>query len=120
MQRTPLRNYVRTYRRRAAFTQEEISLLVGLVDRTGISRIERGSRLPSLEVALALEALFGVPVAKLFAGTFNQVDTSVRARAQEFSLTLRTARPTKSIVRKLLKLSELAATVPDESTAPCS
>ena len=58
-----LENYLKTYRRRAGFSQDEIAYLLAARSGAKTSRYERFRRTPSLETALAYEALFGVPVA---------------------------------------------------------
>ena len=82
MQEKPLDNYLRTYRKRAGLSQDEVAFLLGGGCGTQVSRYELGKRLPSLETALALEAILGVPVKKIFLGRFSKVDLEVRERAK--------------------------------------
>lgn len=76
-----LNNYLRSYRRRNRLSQDEIAFLLGGKCGTRISRYETECRLPSLETALAYEAILGVPVRELFAGRFEKVDKEVKERA---------------------------------------
>jgi transcriptional regulator with XRE-family HTH domain len=79
-----LSDYLRSERRRAGLSQEDVAALVG--SRVlAISRYERRNRLPPLEIALAYEAVFGIPVAELFHGRFRDIAKRVRARAQRRS-----------------------------------
>lgn len=78
--KTPLTT-VRTHRRRWAFTQKEVADLLGFEDRTCVSRIEQGKRVPSLETALALEALFGVAPKTLFPHTYAEAEEALMRRA---------------------------------------
>ncbi|MEF8699269.1 MAG: helix-turn-helix transcriptional regulator [Candidatus Accumulibacter sp. UW20] len=78
--KTPL-NYVRTQRRRWAFTQNEVAALLGFESRTCISRIEQGKRVPTLESALALEVLFGEPPKSLFPYIYAEVEDMLMQRA---------------------------------------
>jgi DNA-binding XRE family transcriptional regulator len=78
--KTPL-NYVRTYRRRWALTQVELAALIGIESRTGISRIEQGERLPSLEAALALEVLFGMAPRMMFPLVYAETEEAVMMHA---------------------------------------
>lgn len=80
MREKPLDNYLRTERRHARFSQEDIAFLLGSRDGTQVSRYERGRRLPSLETALAYEAILDIPVRELFLGIFQKVDLEVKAR----------------------------------------
>ena len=79
----PLDNYLRMYRKRAELSQDEVAHLLGLESGTMISRYEFGTREPTLEAALALEALFGVPVRELFAGRFKKTRKKVKKRARK-------------------------------------
>jgi len=80
MREKPLDNYLRTERRHARLSQEEIAFLLGSRDGAQVSRYERGRRLPSLETAFAYEAILAIPVRELFLGIFQQVDLEVKAR----------------------------------------
>ena len=77
-----LQNYLRTYRKRFGLSQEELSFLLGVKSGAKVSRYEKFHQVPNLQTALALQALFGVPVAELFAGMYEQAEkeTSKRAR----------------------------------------
>jgi len=63
-----LPNYLRTYRKHSGLSQSDISFLIGLKDKSELSRYERRIRQPSLRTALACQAVFGTPVSELFAG----------------------------------------------------
>jgi transcriptional regulator with XRE-family HTH domain len=81
MPQKTLDNYLRSFRRRAGLTQDELAFLLGRKSGTHVSRYEQGRRAPSLETLLALEAAFGVPVRSLYRGKFETVDSTVRERA---------------------------------------
>lgn len=100
----PLANYIRTYRRRAALSQDEIAFLLGCEHGTKIGRYERGRRTPLFESILALEVVLGVPVAELFAGRFHKVEQSVVQRAKILVEKLRKERPSPAITAKLSRL----------------
>ncbi len=78
-------NHLRRYRKRGALTQEEIAFLLGARCGTKVSRYERASRPPSLQTALAYQAVFGVPVHELFPGEYRETVNAVQARAAELS-----------------------------------
>jgi transcriptional regulator with XRE-family HTH domain len=82
MRENPLDNYLRTERRQARLSQEDIAFLLGSRDGAKVSRYERGRRLPSLETALSYEAILGIPVRELFLGIFQKVDLEVKARVR--------------------------------------
>ena len=103
----PLANYIRTHRRKAALSQDELAFLLGCEHGTKISRYERERRIPTFEALLALEAVFGVPIRELFAGRFHQVEQSVVERAQKLIQILRKQKPSAAVSRKLALLMEI-------------
>lgn len=81
MARRPLRNYLRTWRKRWALSQKQLALLLGFQTCTHLSKYEHDQRLPSLRSALACEIIFGVPVSTLFEGLHAEVEEEVMRRA---------------------------------------
>lgn len=79
---TLLPNYLRTYRMHSGLSQEEVAFLLGAASGAEVSRHESCERIPLLRTALAYEAIFGVPVAELFAGEHEKVEAEIRARAE--------------------------------------
>jgi len=83
-----LPNYLRTNRKQFALSQEEVAFLLGVkgMDKGGkVSRDENYSRVPTLETALAYEAIYGKPVRELFAGLYEQIAQEVSSRAKILS-----------------------------------
>lgn len=78
-----LENYLRTYRRRSGLTQREVAFLLGCETGAQVSRYEKRRRLPPLATALACEAVFGVPVAELFAGVRESAVKAIGKRVVE-------------------------------------
>ena len=76
-----LANYLRTYRRRAGLTQNEVAFLLGTASGTRVSRYERFDRQPGLPTAFAYEVVFAVPQRQLFGGLYERVEHQVRGRA---------------------------------------
>ena len=77
-----LRNYLRTHRRRHDLSQEDLAFLLGIKNRTTISRYELFQREPDLKTALALQAVLGIPVTELFAGIYEHVEKETAKRAK--------------------------------------
>ena len=50
-----------------------------------VSRDENYSRIPTLETALAYEAIYGKPIRELFAGLYEQIAQEVSSRAKILS-----------------------------------
>ena len=107
-----LDNYLRMHRRRSAFSQEEVAFLIGAGTAGTVARYELGRREPSLDTALALEALFKAPVAELFAGRFTTVEQSVAERAQELIAKVRAAGVSPSATAKLQALRAVTQPTP--------
>ena len=72
---------LRTHRRLWGLKQRELALLLGIRSAAHISRLERGKRIPTLEVALACELLFNLPPAELFAPEHQKVEDDLLRRA---------------------------------------
>ena len=69
-------------RRRARLSQKQIAVLVGVKDRSVISRYERGETIPSLEVASKYEDIFGVFVKDMFSQLRSRWRQEVETAAQ--------------------------------------
>jgi hypothetical protein len=69
-----LHNYIRTHRKRAGLTQDEVAYLLGYKSGSKVSRCEHFKRECDLETALAFEVIFATPVRELFAGLYQQVE----------------------------------------------
>src|SRR5664279_1600729 len=78
-----LPNYLQTQRKRLALSQEEVGFLLGIAGMNKgnkVCRDENFARAPSLQAALAYEAIYGRPVRELFAGMYQQAQQEVVAR----------------------------------------
>jgi hypothetical protein len=65
-----------------------VAFLIGVkgMDKSiKVSRDENFVREPSLQTALAYEAIYGKPVSELFAGLYEQVEQEVAERAKYLS-----------------------------------
>lgn len=105
----PLPTYLRTYRKRSGLTQEEVAFLLDTRDGATVSRYERLSSMPSLETALALEVIFGVPARELFRGVFAEVETEVIQRARLLSEQLNAGPQSPAVWQKLRALQQITA-----------
>ncbi len=80
-----LPNYLQSQRKRLSFSQEEVAFLLGIRGMhkgNKVCRDENFAREPSLQEALAYEAIYGLPVHELFAGVYQQAQQNVTARAK--------------------------------------
>lgn len=85
----PLGNYLRTHRRYAALTQQELAWAIGYPSVATISNHERLTALPPLMTAIAYQAVFQVPVSDIFAGVTVAMEQLVERRLNEFEARLR-------------------------------
>ncbi|MBZ5565863.1 MAG: helix-turn-helix transcriptional regulator [Acidobacteriia bacterium] len=90
MAHSKLENYLKTYRKRAGLTQREVAFLLGCENGAQVSRYEKRRRVPPLCAALACEAVFGVPVAELFAGLSERAGKEIQKRLLELRSRLQT------------------------------
>jgi transcriptional regulator with XRE-family HTH domain len=72
----------RTNRKRLDLSQDDIAFLLGTQSGAKVCRYEKFARGPSLETALACEAIFQKPVSELFAGLYEQIAEKVGERAK--------------------------------------
>jgi transcriptional regulator with XRE-family HTH domain len=104
-----LSNYLRTYRKRAGFSQDEIAFLLGVHSGAKVCRYERFSRKPSLRTVFAYEVIFQTPARELFAGVYQKVERTVTARAALLSRKLHVSKPEGLPARKLESLKAIAS-----------
>lgn len=79
-----LPNYLRTHRKRAGFSQEEIAFLLGIATGAQVSRYERFMRKPTLVVVLSLEIIFELPANEIFSGVRQEIEQQIARRAVLF------------------------------------
>ena len=78
-----LRCYLRSYRRRWGFTQQELAFILGIKGNGHISRLERGEASPTLAIVLALYVMFGTAPEELFPALFAEIEDHAVARAYD-------------------------------------
>jgi transcriptional regulator with XRE-family HTH domain len=79
----PIQYYLRSYRKHAHLTQEDLAYLLGAATGAKVSRYESGNRTPTLLTGLAYEAALGVPVSKLFRGSYEEIEAMVAERRRK-------------------------------------
>lgn len=88
-----LTNYVRTYRKRLGFSQDEVAYLLDCKSGAKISRYEHFRREPTLRTALAYEVIFQTPVRELFAGIYETVERQTLKQIRSLSEKLNASDP---------------------------
>lgn len=104
-----LPNYIRTYRKRAHLTQEDVAFLLGCKSTARICRHERSQQAPNLETLLAYEVLFGTPVRNLFSGVHHGVENKLKNRIRLLIRNLGQIEPRPVTAQKLELLAGLLA-----------
>src|SRR5436189_5862359 len=107
-----LPNYLRANRKRLALSQDEVAFLLGAQTGTKVCRYERFAREPSLETALAYEAIFKTSASELFGGLYQKVEREVAERAKILAKKSDGDSPGAQSARKRQALAELAASNP--------
>lgn len=106
------RNYLGLHRKRWALSQRELALLLGQASRSVVSRLELGLGRPSLPFAIRCEAVFGVGVAELFPGLFEENHDHVMRHAADLDVRLR-GRTDAGSARKRALLLEIVGRMPN-------
>lgn len=81
---SPVHSYLRTHRRTWGLTQKELAFLLGRKSPTHVSRLEKRKRMPSIDIVLACEILFGVTSKEVFPALYEEIEDSVMTRAAAF------------------------------------
>ena len=103
-----LPNYLRTFRKRAYLTQDELAFLLGGESGTRVSRYELFGRVPGLETALAYQIIFAEPPDELFAGLHARIAGEVRSRADVLLKRMEQGRSSPVLAHKLAVLRSIA------------
>jgi len=96
-----LPNYLRTHRKRAGLTQDEVAYLLGCRDGAKVSCHERFTRQPSLETLFAYQVIFQSPARELFAGVFRKVERRTSGRVRVLLRKLNRKTPDRLTAQKV-------------------
>ena len=94
-----LENYLRTFRKRLGFTQQEVAMLLGCSDGSEVSRHERFGQRPALATAFLYGLLFCVPLEELFAGVYDEAGEDLIHRVSRLVEELK-KHPNAGVLRK--------------------
>ena len=87
-------NRLRVTRRKAGLGQKSVALLLGHKYTTPLSGLESGNGFPSLPTALALSAIYRIPVNELFAPLYKEIEEKVDKRRAKTPLIINYANRT--------------------------
>lgn len=79
-------NLIRAFRLKCHLNQRELGVLVGYPSSDSVGRHERSEVAPPLLIALAYEAVFEVPVGRIFTGFREVVAQAVVRNAEELRM----------------------------------
>ena len=106
-----LPNYLQANRKRLSLSQDEVAFLLGTQNGAKVCRHERFVREPSLETALAYEAMFKRSVSELFPGLYQKVEGEVAARAKALAERTGRRKSNRWAARKREALTDIAALI---------
>jgi transcriptional regulator with XRE-family HTH domain len=104
-----LPNYLKTYRKKCGFSQNEMALLLGCRSGAKVSRFEHYKRDPDLRTALACQVMFGIPANEIFPGIFAEVEKVTKEQAMLLSRKLEYLPSTPLTLRKKDILSRMTS-----------
>jgi transcriptional regulator with XRE-family HTH domain len=118
MSSSSLPNYLLSNRKRLALSQDEVAFLLGTGSGGKICRYEKFTRVPSLETALAFEAIFQRSTRELFGGLYQKVEQGVTARAKILADKKDFGKLTGKTAHKRQALTDIAAAKSDNLLNP--
>jgi DNA-binding XRE family transcriptional regulator len=105
-----LGNRLKTHRKRAGLSQNDLGMLLGYPNEVSVCRHEGSRALPPLVIALSYEIIFQIPVSELFAGVHGEIERVVEQRILTFETALREQstqnEKARLVAQKLAWLSE--------------
>ena len=110
-----LPNYLKTHRKRAGLSQDEVAFLLGLKAGARVCRDERFTQIAGLRTAFAYEIVFNTPASELFAGIYQKVELEVSVRAKKLAEQMLNAGPGDTDERKLKFLRLIGSSAMTES-----
>src|SRR5690242_2817438 len=103
-----LPNFLRGNRKRLGLDQEEVGFLLGTRVADSVCRHERLARIPTLEDALAYEAIYQKPARELFSDLYHKKEKEIAAKVKTILQRANLLRATRQRARKLESLKEIA------------
>lgn len=76
-------NYLRWHRRKSHLTQEDLIFILGVKDKSQVSRWEKGERKPDIYTLLSYHLLFGIPIEEMFGRQKNTLTESISKKIAE-------------------------------------
>ncbi|MFZ6016828.1 MAG: helix-turn-helix transcriptional regulator [Nitrospirota bacterium] len=96
-----LPNYLKTYRKCAGLSQDEIAFLLGCKSGTKISRYEHFKRQPSINTVFKYSVIFKTPPEELFSGIYQETESEIFKRVKLLIKKLDSDEPDKKTIAKI-------------------
>ncbi|HET9285301.1 MAG TPA: helix-turn-helix transcriptional regulator [Candidatus Angelobacter sp.] len=113
-----LPHYLNTFRKRSGLSLNEIAHLLGNRDGAQFHRYETYQRVPPLDIAFALSAIFKVPIEDLFAGIRESAKADIPDRMAAVACSLKQREiQDRVVMRKLSWIADNHGPVEAESNA---
>lgn len=77
-----LPSYLRTFRKKRAFTQGDIARLLGGVSASAISKYESLARIPSSKALMGIEVIFQEAIREVYPKLFAEVAATILSNAE--------------------------------------
>jgi hypothetical protein len=108
MDSAQLPNYLLANRKRLGLSQVDVAFLLAAESGEKVCRHERFLRSPSLENALAYEAIYKRTASELFSGMYRKIEREVGVRAKSLAEKMRDRKHTRRNVHKCRILADIA------------
>lgn len=109
----PLQNYLKTHRKLAGLSQNDVAFLLGKESGTYVSRVEQNQVKPDLCTLLFYQIFFNTPVEELFAGVNDQVELQAVNRIAKLITLLEKRGRSPKILRRIDYLERVARRIAD-------
>ena len=103
-----LPNYLIANRKRLGLSQVDVAFLLAAEGGDKVCRHERFLRSPSLENALAYEAIYKMTASELFSGLYQKIEREVAGRAKLLAEKMHGRKPTRRNAHKFRVLANIA------------
>ena len=110
MSSSRLPNYLVSHRKRLTLSQDEVAFLLGKHSGAKVCRDEQFARIPSLETALAYEAIYQKPIRELFGGLFQTIEGEVADRAKVLRVKIDNQKADRQTARKRQAIADIITT----------
>ena len=103
----PLKNYLKTHRKTAGLSQNDVAFLLGKESGSYVSRVEQNKMNPDLCSLISYQILFNAPVEEILAGVYYEVELQIFNRIAKLITLLEKKGRNPKILRRINYLEEV-------------